>query len=191
MSSPLPLNPLIGDVLTSRSAHSGMPAGTSGAEPETAILRRVRAAADPSTAAHDASPAGDRPARRRRARDAMTGGRAAYRVRMGLVALLCGAALAGCGIPRSSDVLDGRRVGDNVAPRARIVMNPPAVGAPPDVIARDFIRSGRGLPGDRRRPAGRRSLVPRPRIRRPVAADRAHDDGVRLPNAAEDRAAAV
>ncbi len=68
--------------------------------------------------------------------------RVAYRVRVVLVALVCGATLAACGIPRSSDVLDGRRVGDNVAPRARIVVNPPAVGSSQDVIARDFIRSG-------------------------------------------------
>jgi two-component system, OmpR family, sensor histidine kinase MtrB len=61
-SSPLPLNPLIGDVLTGRPAHSGTAVGSSGAEPETAILRRVRAAADPSTPGHDASPTGDRPA---------------------------------------------------------------------------------------------------------------------------------
>ena len=72
----------------------------------------------------------------------MTTGRVAYRVRVGLVALLCGATLAACGIPRSSEVLDGRRVGDNVAPRARIVVDPPAVGPSPDVVARDFIRSG-------------------------------------------------
>jgi two-component system sensor histidine kinase MtrB len=49
-SSPLPLNPLIGDVLVTRSGMSGLPLGPSGGEPETAILRRVRAAADPSPA---------------------------------------------------------------------------------------------------------------------------------------------
>jgi hypothetical protein len=81
---------------------------------------------------------------------------------MGLVALLCGAALAGCGIPRSSDVQDGRRVGDNVAPRARIVMNPPAVGASPDDIARDFIRSGAAFQetGDDQQVVGRSYLAP-------------------------------
>ena len=89
-------------------------------------------------------------------------GRAAYRIRLGLVALLCGAVLAGCGIPRSSDVLDGRRVGDNVAPRARIVVNPPAVGSPPDVIARDFIRSGPAFQetGDDQQVVGRSYLAP-------------------------------
>ena len=89
-------------------------------------------------------------------------GRAAYRIRLGLVALLCGAALAACGIPRSSDVLDGRRVGDNVAPRARIVVNPPAVGSPPDVIARDFIRSGPAFQetGDDQQVVGRSYLAP-------------------------------
>ena len=65
----------------------------------------------------------------------MTARRVAYRVRVGLVALLCGAALAGCGIPRSSEVIDGRRIGDNVAPRARIVVFPPAVGSSPDRCA--------------------------------------------------------
>jgi hypothetical protein len=81
---------------------------------------------------------------------------------MGLAALLCGAALAGCGIPRSSDVQDGRRVGDNVAPRARIVVNPPAVGSPQDVIARDFIRSGAAFQetGDDQQVVGRSFLAP-------------------------------
>jgi two-component system sensor histidine kinase MtrB len=46
-TSPLPLNPVLGDVLPTRSAASGMRAGAPGAEAETAILRRVRAAADP------------------------------------------------------------------------------------------------------------------------------------------------
>lgn len=59
-----------------------------------------------------------------------------------LVTLLCIAALTACGLPRGSDIQDGRRVGDNVAPRARIVVNPPAEGASQDVIARDFVRSG-------------------------------------------------
>ena len=92
----------------------------------------------------------------------MTAGRVAYRIRVGLVALLCGAALAGCGIPRSSEVIDGRRVGDNVAPRARIVVFPPAVGSPPDVIARDFIRSGAAFQetGDDQQVVGRSYLAP-------------------------------
>ena len=92
----------------------------------------------------------------------MTAGRVAYRVRVGLVALLCGATLAACGIPRSSEVLDGRRVGDNVAPRARIVVDPPAVGSPPDVIARDFIRSGAAFQetGDDQQVVGRSYLAP-------------------------------
>ena len=60
-SSPLPLNPLIGDVLVTRSGVSGLPLGPSGSEPETAILRRVRAAADPASATDAAAPAtGDR-----------------------------------------------------------------------------------------------------------------------------------
>jgi two-component system sensor histidine kinase MtrB len=46
-SSPLPLNPVNGDVVPTRSAATGLPVGTPGAEAETAILRRVRAAADP------------------------------------------------------------------------------------------------------------------------------------------------
>ena len=61
-SSPLPLNPLIGDVLAARPAHHpGLPVA-SGVEPETAILRRVRAAAGTSTAHDDATPSGERPA---------------------------------------------------------------------------------------------------------------------------------
>jgi two-component system sensor histidine kinase MtrB len=47
-SSPLPLNPLIADVLATRPAHSGMPVATNGVEPETTILRRVRAVAEPA-----------------------------------------------------------------------------------------------------------------------------------------------
>lgn len=92
----------------------------------------------------------------------MTGRTTAYRIRVGLVAFLCGAVLAGCGIPRSSDVQDGRRVGDNVAPRARIVVNPPAVGASQDVIARDFIRSGAAFQetGDDQQVVGRSYLAP-------------------------------
>jgi two-component system, OmpR family, sensor histidine kinase MtrB len=46
-SSPLPLNPVLGDVLPTRPAAAGMPTRTPGGEAETAILRRVRAAADP------------------------------------------------------------------------------------------------------------------------------------------------
>ena len=92
----------------------------------------------------------------------MTSVRAAYAIRVALVTLLCGAALAGCGIPRSSDVLDGRRVGDNVAPRARIVMNPPAAGSSQEVIARDFIRSGAAFQeiGDDQQVVGRSYLAP-------------------------------
>jgi hypothetical protein len=93
----------------------------------------------------------------------MTTGRVAYRrLRAALVAVLCGTVLAACGIPRSSDVLEGRRVGDNVAPRARIVMNPPAVGSSQDVIARDFIRSGAAFQetGDDQQVVGRSYLAP-------------------------------
>ena len=92
----------------------------------------------------------------------MTAGRVAYRVRVGLIALLCGAALAACGIPRSSEVLDGRRVGYNVAPRARIFVDTPAVGSSPDVIARDFIRSGAAFQetGDNQQVVGRSYLAP-------------------------------
>ena len=72
----------------------------------------------------------------------MTSVRPAYRLRVGLLALLCASVLAGCGLPQTSTVQEGRRVGENFAPRARIVVNPPVPGASPDVIARDFIRSG-------------------------------------------------
>ena len=47
-TSPLPLNPILGDVLASRPSHSGMPVFANGGEAETTILRRVRAAADPA-----------------------------------------------------------------------------------------------------------------------------------------------
>ena len=91
----------------------------------------------------------------------MTAARVAYRIRVGLVALLCGATLAACGIPRSSEVLDGRRVGDNLAPRARIVVDPPAVGSSPVTIARDFIRSGAFQEtGDDQQVVGRSYLAP-------------------------------
>jgi hypothetical protein len=92
----------------------------------------------------------------------VTGDTVAYRVRATLIAVLCGAVLAGCGIPRSSDVLEGRRVGDNVAPRARIVVNPPAVGASPEVIARGFIQAGTAFQetGDDRQVVGRSYLAP-------------------------------
>ena len=43
-TSPLPLNPILGDVLGVRPAHAGMPVAN-GSEPETTILRRVRASA--------------------------------------------------------------------------------------------------------------------------------------------------
>jgi two-component system, OmpR family, sensor histidine kinase MtrB len=46
-ASPLPLNPVLGDVPPMRSTGSGMRGGALGAEAETAILRRVRAGADP------------------------------------------------------------------------------------------------------------------------------------------------
>lgn len=52
------------------------------------------------------------------------------------------ALLAGCGLPLGSGVQAGRPVGDNVAPRARIVVDPPSPGASQDVIARDFVRAG-------------------------------------------------
>ena len=92
----------------------------------------------------------------------MTPDTVAYRVRATLIAVLCGAVLAGCGIPRSSDVLEGRRVGDNVAPRARIVVNPPAVGASPEVMARDFILAGTAFQetGDDQQVVGRSYLAP-------------------------------
>jgi hypothetical protein len=92
----------------------------------------------------------------------VTGDTVAYRVRATLIAVLCGAVLAGCGIPRSSDVLEGRRVGDNVAPRARIVVNPPAAGASPEVMARDFIRAGTAFQetGDDQQVVGRSYLAP-------------------------------
>ncbi len=59
-------------------------------------------------------------------------------------------------------MVDGRRVGENVAPRARIVVDPPAVGASQDVIARDFIRSGAGFQdvGDDQQVVGRSFLAP-------------------------------
>jgi two-component system sensor histidine kinase MtrB len=57
-TSPLPLNPVLGDVLPTRSAASGMPARAPGAEAETAILRRVRAGADPMALAQERA-AGD------------------------------------------------------------------------------------------------------------------------------------
>lgn len=89
---------------------------------------------------------------------------AAYRFRAVLLigAVLCVGLLAGCGLPRTSDVVDGRRVGENVAPRARIVVDPPAVGASQDVIARDFIRSGAGFQdvGDDQQVVGRSFLAP-------------------------------
>jgi hypothetical protein len=92
----------------------------------------------------------------------VTGRRAAYKLRVAVLTVLCGAVLAGCGIPRSSDVLDGRRVGENVAPRAQFVASPPAVGAPQDVIARDFIRAGTAFQetGDDQQVVGRAYLVP-------------------------------
>ncbi len=92
----------------------------------------------------------------------MTGGTVAYRVRATLIAVLCGAVLAGCGIPRSSDVLEGRRVGDNVAPRARIVVNPPAPGEPPESMARGFLRAGTAFQetGDDQQVVGRSYLAP-------------------------------
>jgi len=92
----------------------------------------------------------------------VTGGTVAYRVRATLIALLCGAVLAGCGIPRSSDVLEGRRVGDNVAPRARIVVNPPAPGESPESMARGFIRAGTAFQetGDDQQVVGRSYLAP-------------------------------
>ncbi len=90
---------------------------------------------------------------------------AAYRSRTRtVVAVLavCLTFLGACGLPRSSDVVDGRRVGENVAPRARIVVDPPAVGASQDVIARDFIRSGAGFQdvGDDQQVVGRSFLAP-------------------------------
>ncbi len=63
-----------------------------------------------------------------------------------LAALLVVATLAGCGgLPGTSSVQPGRRLGENVAPRARIVVSPPIKGASQDVIARDFIRAGAGF----------------------------------------------
>ena len=89
-------------------------------------------------------------------------GTAAHRLRVAAVAALSLVLLAGCGLPRSSDVVDGRRVGDSVAPRARIVVDPPAVGASQDIIARDFIRSGAAFQdvGDDQQVVGRSFLAP-------------------------------
>jgi two-component system sensor histidine kinase MtrB len=59
-SSPLPLNPILGDVLGSRPTRSGMPLVANGGEPETTILRRVRAGAPASSDSTTAQ--GERPA---------------------------------------------------------------------------------------------------------------------------------
>lgn len=89
-------------------------------------------------------------------------GKAAHHLRMALITVMSGVLLVGCGLPRSSDIVDGRRVGDNVAPRARIVVDPPSVGASQDVIARDFIRSGAAFQdvGDDQQVVGRSFLAP-------------------------------
>lgn len=73
----------------------------------------------------------------------MPSGIRVVRVRLAVVAAaaLVLALLAGCGLPTSSDVQPGRRVGENVGPRARIVVDPPAPGSSQEVIARDFIRA--------------------------------------------------
>ncbi len=63
-----------------------------------------------------------------------------------VVGVVLVAMLAACGgLPEASDVQPGRRVGENVAPRARVAVNPPVPGASQDVIARDFIRAGAGF----------------------------------------------
>lgn len=79
-----------------------------------------------------------------------------------LAALVSVAVLGACGLPASSDVQPGRRVGDNVAPRARVVVNPPAPGAPPEVIARDFIRAGAAFQevDEKQQVVGRAFLAP-------------------------------
>ncbi len=80
-----------------------------------------------------------------------------------LVALLAVAALlGGCGLPHSSEIQQGRRIGENVAPRARVVVNAPLPGASQDVIARDFVRAGAAfqeLGGDQQ-VVGRSYLTP-------------------------------
>ena len=71
------------------------------------------------------------------------------RLRRSLCTMLTGVVLAAsvgaCGLPEGSDVQPGRRVGSNVAPRARIVVSPPLKGASQDVTARDFLRAGAGF----------------------------------------------
>jgi len=63
-----------------------------------------------------------------------------------VIGLVLVALLAACGgLPDASDVQPGRRVGENVAPRARVVVSPPVKGGSQDVIARDFIRAGAGF----------------------------------------------
>ncbi len=59
-SSPLPLNPIMGDVLAPRSSSAGMPGGSSNPEAETAILRRVRAGADPGLSSEPPPQSGER-----------------------------------------------------------------------------------------------------------------------------------
>lgn len=73
----------------------------------------------------------------------MTWPRLAARCVVGAVLV---AMLGACGgLPDGSDVQPGRRVGENVAPRVRVAVNPPVSGASQDVIARDFIRAGAGF----------------------------------------------
>lgn len=116
--------------------------------------------------------------------------------RAGAGLALLGLVLAGCGLPHESGIQDGRRVGENVAPRARVVVNSPLPGASPDVIARDFIRAGAAfqeLGGDQQ-VVGRSYLAPdsvdrwRPSAltttvfdsRSPIALDHLPSDQVRL-----------
>ena len=61
-SSPLPLNPVLGDVLAGRPSAAGLDPSPRGAEPETAILRRVRAAGDPATVGEQPPDPYERPA---------------------------------------------------------------------------------------------------------------------------------
>lgn len=79
-----------------------------------------------------------------------------------LVAACALTLLAGCGLPLSSGVQAGRPVGENLAPRARIVVDPPSPGASQDVIARDFIRAGAAFQDvdDTQQVVGRSYLAP-------------------------------
>lgn len=85
--------------------------------------------------------------------------------RLGVAALAAVVTLvaAGCsGLPRSSDVRPGLRVDANVGQRARVVVSAPIKGAPPQVIASDFIRAGASFQetDDTHQVVGRAYLAP-------------------------------